>query len=190
MRKPSLSLRVARVALVFAGCLAWLANAGCARAPEPRFSVTWLVGRDAPMFDPGAPPDPLRWSLERLLGRGLLDEDSTGTPVPGAAERYDVTADGLTYTFHLRPNLHFGDGSPCASEDFRLAIESSLNRLDHSTHAWLLNALVGVDHVRAGRPLPPLGIATPDPSTLVLRLARPDSLLPKKLALPGVAVPW
>jgi ABC-type transport system substrate-binding protein len=110
--------------------------------------------------------------------------------VPAAAERYEVTGDGLTYTFHLRPNLHFGDGTPCLSDDFRLAIESTLNRLDHATHAWLLASLVGVDHVRAGRPLPPLGIATPDENTLVLRLARPDSLLPRKLALPGVAVPW
>jgi ABC-type transport system substrate-binding protein len=190
MRKPTHSREVAHVTLVFLTWLVLFASAGCARAPEPRFSVTWIVGRDVPVFDPGAPPDPLRWSLERLVGRGLLDEDSTGAPVPAAAERHDVTADGLTYTFHLRPNLRFGDGSPCTSEDFRLAIESSLNRLDHGTHAWLLGALVGVDHVRAGRPLPPLGIATPDPNTLVLRLARPDSLLPSKLALPGVAVPW
>jgi ABC-type oligopeptide transport system substrate-binding subunit len=128
---------IARV-LLLGACgllLACLASMGCARAPEPRFSVTWLVGRDPPAFDPGAPPDPVRWSLERLLGRGLLDEDSTGAPVPAAAEHYEVTADGLTYTFHLRPNLHFGDGTPCVSDDFRLAIESSLNRLDHATHA-------------------------------------------------------
>src|SRR6185503_10349876 len=135
------------------GCAAlWVAFAcvGCARAPEPRFSVTWLVSRAQPSFDPGAPPDPVRWSLERLLGLGLLDEDSTGAAIPGAAERFETTADGLTYTFHLRPNLRFGDGSPCTSEDFRRALEAPLNRLDHGTHAWLLQSVIGVDRVRAG----------------------------------------
>jgi ABC-type transport system substrate-binding protein len=163
---------------------------GCG-APRPAAVVVeWVVGQAAPAFDPQGPPDPVRWALERLLSRGLVAEDSAGAVVPAAAEWMRVSADGLVYTFHLRPGLAFGNGRACRAEDFRRALEAGVNRLDHSTCAWLLSAVAGMDKVRPGRPLPTLGITTPDPRTLVLRLARPDTLLPRKLALPGVGVPW
>jgi len=110
--------------------------------------------------------------------------------VPGAAERWEWSADSLALTFHLRPGLVFAAGSPCGSADFRRALVTGLGREDHGSRAWLLSAVSGVERVRAGRPLPLLGIETPDPRTLVLRLARRDPLLPAKLALPGLSAPW
>jgi ABC-type transport system substrate-binding protein len=171
--------------------LAALSCAGCADRPPARgTSFVWIAGRLEPAFDPGGPPDPLRWSLERLLARGLVEEDSSGALVPGAAERWEWSADSLVLTFHLRPGLVFADGASCGSADFRRALDTGLGREDHGSRAWLLSAVSGVERVRAGRPLPPLGIETPDPRTLVLRLARRDPLLPTKLALPGLSAPW
>ena len=171
--------------------LAALCCAGCAGRPRARgTSCVWVVGRPEPAFDPAGPPDPLRWSLERLLARGLVEEDSSGALVPGAAERWEWSADSLTLTFHLRPGLAFADGSPCGSADVARALVAGLGREDHGSRAWLLGAVWGVDRVRAGRPLPPLGVGTPDARTLVLRLARRDPLLPAKLALPGLGAPW
>ena len=166
-------------------------GAGCAgRSPARGTSCVWVAGRPEPAFDPAGPPDPLRWSLERLLARGLVEEDSSGALVPGAAERWEWSADSLTLTFHLRPGLAFADGSPCASADFGRALVAGLGREDHGSRAWLLGAVSGVERVRAGRPLPPLGVETPDARTLVLRLARRDPLLLAKLALPGLGAPW
>ena len=171
--------------------LAALSCAGCASRPPARGTTcVWIAGRPEPAFDPGGPPDPLRWSLERLLARGLVEEDSSGALVPGAAERWEWSADSLALTFHLRPGLVFADGSPCVSADFRRALDTGLGRTDHGSRAWLLSAVSGVERVRAGRPLPPLGVETPDPRTLVLRLARRDPLLPARLALPGLSAPW
>jgi len=179
-----------RLAISLAGAAMLLALAGCGEMPRPPVAVTWVVGQGPPAFDPQGPPDAVRAALERLLSRGLVEEDSTGRILPAAAESLHLSPDGLVYTFALRRGLAFSDGRPCESGDFRGAIERGVNRLDHSTTPWLLGAVVGMDRVRPGRPLPPLGIATPDPRTLVLRLARPDSLLLRKLALPGVGVPW
>ena len=166
-------------------------GAGCAsRSPARGTSCVWVAGRPEPAFDPAGPPDPLRWSLERLLSRGLVEEDSSGALVPGAAERWEWSADSLTLTFHLRPGLAFADGSPCASADFERALVTGLGREDHGSRAWLLGAVSGVERVRAGRPLPTLGVETPDARTLVLQLARRDPLLPAKLALPGLGAPW
>ena len=164
--------------------------AGCGTPGAPPTTLTWRVGQTEPPFDPAGPADPVRWTLERLTGEGLVDEDSTGRIIQAAAHRWEVTPDGLTYTFLLRPGLRYDDGSECTSADFRRAIEEGLARVDHSTSTWLLSPIVGVDRVRAGRPLPALGIATPDEQTLVLRLARADPTLLHKLALPGVSMPW
>ena len=177
-----------RLALAIAACGF---AAGCAKAPDRApVMATWVVGRGIPAFDPQGPPDPVRWAIERLLSRGLVEMDSTGRVVPAAAESIETAPDGLTYTFHLRPDLTFSDGSPCRSDAFRSAIEAGVNRLDHGTFGWLLAAIAGMDKVRAGRPLPALGVTTPDPNTLVLRLSRADPLLLEKLAVPGAAVPW
>ena len=185
---PRLS-RFAAAALFAAGALAC---AGCTPSPRARSTTfAWVAGKPEPSFDPQAPPDPVRWALGRLLSHGLVDEDSTGRIVPAAAESIEISADRLSYTFHLRPRLTFVDGTPCGSEDFRSALESGLTRSDHATQTWLLAAIQGVERVRAGqRQRPAVGIETPDPGTLVLRLTRPDSLLLRKLALPGVSAPW
>ena len=183
---PAVAVRLAvLLALAALGCI------GCAdRTPARGTSCVWIAGRLEPAFAPGGPPDPLRWALERLLTRGLVEEDSSGALVPGAAARWEWSADSLSLTFHLRPGLAFADGSPCGSADFRRALATGLGREDHGSRAWLLSAVSGVERVRAGGPLPPLGIETPDPGTLVLRLARRDPLLPAKLALPGLSAPW
>lgn len=167
-----------------------LALPGCGpRAPAP-LSRTWVAGCAEPAFDPDGPPHALRWSLERLLSRGLVELDSAGRVAPAAAESVIAAPDGRSWTFRLRANLRFTDGSPVTSADFRAALLAGLARGDHATREWQLAALTGVERVRAGRPLPPLGVETPDARTLVLRLRSPDPLLPLKLALPGVATPW
>ena len=161
---------------------------GSKEAPPVR--VTWVVGQAMPDFDPLGPPDPVRAAIERLISRGLVEEDSTGAVVPAAAESIAVSGDGLQYRFHLRADLSFADGAPCRSDAFREAIEAGINRLDHSTYTWLFASVQGMAKVRAGRPLPALGIATPDPRTLVISLSHEDSLFLRKLAYPGAAVPW
>jgi extracellular solute-binding protein (family 5) len=171
------------VALVFGG-------AGCGRPPAGPVTRSWWVGRTLPAFDPLGPRDPVRWSLERLLTSGLVEEDPSGVIVPAAAERIVVSRDSLTYAFHLRQGLRYTNGSRCRSADFRAALERGLQRTDHGTTAWALAAVRGVDAVRPGRALPPLGIVTPDDTTLVLELARKDRRLLRKLAIPGLCAAW
>jgi hypothetical protein len=176
----------AALALILVAMLA----AGCSRPATVHHACAWIAGVPEPGFDPDGPPHALRASLERMLTRGLVEEDSSGAIVPAAARRIEVSSDSLVYTFHLLPHLVFTDGAPCTSARFRDALEGGLARTDHGTRAWLLSAVRGVDRVRAGALLPPIGIETPDDSTLIVRLVRPDRLLLAKLALPGVSGAW
>jgi ABC-type transport system substrate-binding protein len=153
-------------------------------------AVDWVASCAVPRFDPDGPPNDVRWAIERLLSFGLTSETESGRIEGAAADRYQVSPDGLAWTFHLRSGLRFTDGKPCTSADFRAALAAGLARGDHGVHAALLGALRGLKPARAGRRRTPLGIETPDARTLILRLDHPDSLLPAKLALPGVGVPW
>jgi hypothetical protein len=170
--------------------IAAMALCGCAKPSPTTRPAVWLFGADAPPFDPGGPPDAQRWSIERLLSYGLFAFDSTGAVVPRAVQSVELSADSLQYTLHLRPELRFVDGTPCGSSDFAAALTGPLSRTDHSTRAWQLAAVRGVDQIRPGRPLPEIGIEATDERTLTLRLAVRDPDLIAKLAIPGTSSPW
>ena len=57
---------------------------------------------------------------------GLVAHDFDLNPVPDLAERWDVSLDGRTYTFHLAPEAVFHDGVPVTSEDVKFTFEQLL----------------------------------------------------------------
>jgi ABC-type oligopeptide transport system substrate-binding subunit len=63
---------------------------------------------------------------------GLTARDQSGNLIPGAAERWGISPDGTTYTFHLRKGLLWSDGSPLTAMDFVAGIR---RMLDPATHA-------------------------------------------------------
>src|SRR5690349_5546397 len=52
------------------------------------------------------------------LYEGLVTSAADGTPAPGAAERWEISPDGLVYTFHLRAGLAWSNGEPLTAQDF------------------------------------------------------------------------
>src|SRR5262249_31214045 len=117
-------------------------------------------------------------------------KDSSGRIRSALADSIGVSADSLRWTFRLRRDLRFTDGSPVTSANVRDALVAGLAREDHATRAWLLSAVAGVRSGGAGRALPAPGLALPDARTLVVTLARADRRLLEKLAVPGVSTPW
>ena len=66
-----------------------------------------------------ADPDDLCASVLSALLEGLVSEDSVDLhPVPGVAERWDISPDGLTYTFYLRDDARWSNGDPVTAQDF------------------------------------------------------------------------
>ncbi len=62
-----------------------------------------------------------------MLYSGLVTYGPNLTVVPDAATGWDVSSDGKAYTFHLRPNLHFSDGTPLTADDFAYSINRALD---------------------------------------------------------------
>jgi len=63
--------------------------------------------------------------LALFEGLTVLDE-ATSRPLPGMAERWDVSEDGLVYTFHLRTEAKWSNGEPLTADDFVFSMERIL----------------------------------------------------------------
>src|SRR3569623_1074123 len=77
----------------------------------------------------------------QILGdvyEGLVGLDAAGNPAPGAAESWDISADGLTYTFHLRDGLKWSNGNPQVAQDFVNGAERQENPETGSYKAYYL----------------------------------------------------
>ncbi len=120
---------------------------------------------------------------------GVTRLDERGNPYPSLASSWDVSADGMTYTFHIRGGLRFSDGSPLDATDIR---RSWLRLLDPSVHASapdVLNVIVGATDRIAGKVGEDgVGITTPDAHTLVVRLRHPAGYFTAITATPSTFV--
>jgi ABC-type transport system substrate-binding protein len=119
------------------------------------------------------------------LYAGLTRIDDDGAVYASLAESWTLTDEGQTYTFRLRDGLQFSDGTDLTSADVR---RSWLRIIDPSTGALapdVLNIIDGAAAWRAGAgSQADVGIETPDPRTVVVRLAHPASYFLAVLATP------
>jgi len=98
-------------------------------------------------------------------------------PAPGFADTWDVSADGLTWTFHIREGMKWSDGTPATSEDARYTYQLALDAND------LSNASEDGYYLGAGYLEPYLlnagliAVSAPDPQTLVVETEFANTLL-------------
>mgnify|MGYP000525226462 FL=1 len=105
----------------------------------------------------------------------LLIVGEDGTLQPGQAESYEVSEDGLTWTFHLRDGLKWSDGSDLTANDFVYSWKRVCNPEVAAPYAeTVLGMVKGYDEAIDGN-LDALGVSAPDDSTLVVELANPCS---------------
>ncbi|MCK9486891.1 MAG: ABC transporter substrate-binding protein [Dehalococcoidia bacterium] len=118
-RGPLTVLLLAGVILI---ALGWLRAGGSAQ-PADRSYVEATLGR-ADRVDPlAAHTTDAERDLASLVFGGLMRLRADGTPEPELAERWEVTPDGLTFTFHLRTTVTWHDGAAFDAEDVAFTIE-------------------------------------------------------------------
>jgi len=112
---------------------------------------------------------------------GLTTEDARSRPIPGAADHWTVSPDGLTWTFHIRKHV-WSDGMPVTAQDFLFAWRRILDPKTAAPYAYNMWILKNARAITAGT-LPPaaMGVNAPDPHTLVVHLEHPASYLPELL---------
>lgn len=111
--------------------------------------------------------------LQNIYGT-LTEFDEELNVVPGLAESWEASEDGLTVTFKLREGVTFADGSTFGSEDVKFSLESIMKEETAAVAATSLASVTAVD--------------APDENTVELTLSAPDAALPANLAVINMAM--
>lgn len=155
---------------------------GCTKqSVTPEQSILRISQRNEPgTLDPAAANLPDELFIIRALSEGLVTpHPDGGEPLPAAAERWDVSADGLTWTFHLRRNSTWSNGEPVTARDFIASYERVLTPATAAPKASLLFSVRGAEAFYRGElaDFAQVGFAAPDSHTLRITLTRPTPQL-------------
>ncbi len=159
--------------------LCLLSSACSKRAAAPPAQVLRISQRNEPAtLDPQLATLPDEFFIIRALGEGLLTPNPDGgAPLPGTAERYEVSPDGLTYTFHLRANAKWSNGDPVTALDFHASYLETLHPMRASPKASLFFPLKNARKFYEGKlsSASEVGVTMIDKLTLVLSLENPKA---------------
>ncbi len=133
-----------------------------------RYSVT----SDVTTLDPQKSNDSTAGTIGYHIGEGLT-RSMDGVVHPGIAEEWEVSDDGLTYTFHLR-DAKYSDGEKIKAQDFEYAMKRIVDPATASHFAFIAKPLENADEITAGtKDLDELGVEAVDDNTLVCKLGFP-----------------
>jgi oligopeptide transport system substrate-binding protein len=106
---------------------------------------------------------------------GLLQIDAKAEAIPGAAESWTVSDDGLTYTFRLRPDGKWSDGAPVTAQDFLMGFRRAFDPKTASPYANFGYVIRNAKAITSGgMTADQLGVRVIDPLTLEVTLERPS----------------
>jgi oligopeptide transport system substrate-binding protein len=134
------------------------------------------IGYEVTDLDPHLVTGIAEGDILRALFEGLVTADPADlSPLPGVAERWDITPDGLVYTFHLRADAVWSDGPPVTAQDFVASYRRILTPSLAAEYANMLYILQGAEayHKGATADFSQVGVAAPDARTLRLTLDHP-----------------
>ena len=110
---------------------------------------------------------------------GLMQMDADGQAVPAIAESYDLSDDGLTYTFHLRSDAKWSNGTPVTAADFVFAWQRAVDPAVASEYAYMLSDIGQVKNaaeiIAGEKDKSELGVTAVDDVTLQVELNVPVS---------------
>lgn len=165
-------LGLAAALAAFAGCLP---RESAVEAGNREQVLHRGIGHDLADLDPHLATQAGDYDVLSALCEGLVAEDPVDLhPVPGVAERWDVSADQLTYTFFLRPGARWSNGDPVTAQDFIASWRRMLTPTLGADNANLLYLIQGAEGFHQGLAgFDQVGLAAPDAHTLRVTLEHP-----------------
>jgi oligopeptide transport system substrate-binding protein len=161
------------VLVAWAAVLALACVRGAERAPARELRIN--LETEPPTLDWNLATDGVSIIAIEQLMRGLTRLGPDLRPEPDLAERWEVSSDGRTYTFHLRRGVVWSDGEPLRAQQF---VDSWQRLLDPTTAAEYAYFLFGIRNARAYNAgkltdFSAVGVRAPDDATLVVELDAP-----------------
>jgi len=125
-----LPMLLAVVAMLLAGCGSGGSAVKPTAAPASQQTLRIALSgiSDIATFDPALSTDVDSASAIDMVFTGLIQENDKLQVTPQMAQSWTVSSDHMTYTFHLRPNLKFSDGTPLTAQDVAYSIDRALSK--------------------------------------------------------------
>ncbi|QHW30114.1 peptide ABC transporter substrate-binding protein [Paenibacillus rhizovicinus] len=164
--------------LVLTGILSACGKSGSGSGQSFRMNLT----TEPPSLDVAQAQDQVSFTVLSGLFEGLTRMDKDGNIVPGVAEKWDVSADGKTYTFHLRDNAKWSNGDKVTAQDFENSWKRTLdpNLNPPAPYAYQLYYIKNGQNYNIAQDNPDhitdpgqLGVKATDDKTLVVQLENP-----------------
>src|SRR5512147_480430 len=135
-----LMMSVSLAAMLAVGIAAF--QTATAAEPKQGGAMTVTFHDDLITLDPAIGYDWKNWSMIKSVFDGLLDyKPGTTEIIPDLAESYDVSKDGLTYTFKLRHGVKFHNGREMKAADVKYSLERTCNPDTQSPGAGYYGAI-------------------------------------------------
>ncbi|MBP7846809.1 MAG: peptide ABC transporter substrate-binding protein [Burkholderiales bacterium] len=151
---------------------------------HPQNSLRIDLVADINTTDPQKVNDQYAYRVLNDSFEGLLDLNQSNQPIPGMAIEWKVSADKLVYTFNLRHDLKFSDGSPIRAKDFVYSWQRLVDPNTAAAYAFILQNLQNAPAIMTGKATPnQLGIKALDDYTLEVNLSQADPAFLNKAAL-------
>lgn len=181
---PPLRRRLVPAAMLFLVALLGGCDSSPPQAGGPALERASAI--DPESLDPHKSRSTESGDVLRDLGEGLMGYTAGGDLIPRAAERFEVSADGLEYTFRLRPSARWSNGEPVTAADF---VYSFRRLVDPETAAFYAQSIIAVGHageILAGeRPPEALAVTAEGQFVLSIRLEKPTPYFLAQLTHPS-----
>ncbi|SFT94301.1 ABC transporter substrate-binding protein [Sedimentitalea nanhaiensis] len=139
-------------------------------------NITISYKDDVATLDPAIGYDWQNWSMIKSLYDGLMDYVPGTTDLrPGLAESYEISEDGMTFTFKLREGVKFHNGREMTAEDVKYSLDRVTNPKTQSPGAGFFGSIAGFDAISSGQTEALEGVKVIDPYTVEITLSRPDA---------------
>ncbi|MEM5606863.1 ABC transporter substrate-binding protein [Bacillus toyonensis] len=114
-------------------------------------------------------------NVTSVIFASLVSTDKQGKPIPELAEKWDVSSDQLTYTFHLRKDLKFSDGSPLTADDVAFTLTLLHDKAYEGEIDISQYAVKGGKEYKEGKATSIEGIQVVDPQTIKITTEKVNS---------------
>ena len=125
-------------------------------------------------FDPATVEDGTTIDMLQQVFEGLVQWTPDNKVAPALAEKWDISPNGLTYTFHMRPGVKFQDGNPVTAQDVYYSLRRALDPKLNSSVTNYLEDIVGAKDVEKGaKDL--AGVKVVDSMTVAITISKPKA---------------
>ena len=104
---------------------------------------------------------------------GMVESGEGSDVRPCLAEKWEISPDGLIYTFKIKKNARFHNGKDVTAADVAASFERVVHPQTKSPGAWVFDMVEGADDFREGRTRNITGLTVLDTKTLAVRLREP-----------------